>query len=132
MRFVHGAVSPPPPRSRGRITMRAVPLLFLASSILIHGTARGGSLIVVNPPGSVYTEAYGINDADLVVGAYDTSSQVGNTHGFLRSASGTYTPFDAPAAVGETSARGVNNAGHVVGIAFTSGFLLSGGVFTYL
>jgi probable HAF family extracellular repeat protein len=70
----------------------------------------------------------GINDADQIVGSYDS-------HGFLFSR-GVYTTLDDPAAsaTGFTEPHGINNLGQIVGTYQDAhgqhGFLYSGGTYT--
>ena len=61
-----------------------------------HGFLRGqnGQFVGVDFPGAADTSPESINDSGEVTGTYDDSGGV--FHGFLRSASGTYTSFDAP------------------------------------
>ena len=88
----------------------------------------------IDPPGSVLTQAIGINDSNQIVGAYRLAG--GSDHGFLLSG-GTYTTFDFPGNI--TSAYAINNTGQIVGAYQLTGntnatpqhgFLLSGGAFT--
>jgi hypothetical protein len=85
-------------------------------------------------PGSLNTEAWGINDSGQIVGRYTTA---GMGHGFLLSG-GTYTSIDVSGPY-STDANGINNGGLVVGTYFnpstnpsTHGFLRSGGSYTPL
>lgn len=88
---------------------------------------------LLDVPGSIDTNATGINNAGQVVGWYiDANSQA---HGFLYSG-GTYTTLDPPGSV-YSLAYGINDAGQVVGwyqktslLANPQGFLLSGGTYT--
>src|SRR6476660_5602330 len=57
------------------------------------------------------TDAYGVNGTDQIVGDYHNGSGI---HGFLESG-GTYTTLDAPTATLGTFARGINDAGQIVG-----------------
>ena len=85
-------------------------------------------------PDSIFTEAYGINNAGEIVGRYDDQS--GRNFGFLLSG-GVYTTIDMPGS-GLTWAFGINDKSEIVGVHAGSGgfgfrgFLLSGGVFTSL
>jgi hypothetical protein len=79
------------------------------------------------------TEAFGVNDADQIVGSYQNATGI---HGFLESG-GTFITLDDPLATDSTVARGINGAGQIVGdyqdVNFDNhGFLLSGGVYTAL
>jgi probable HAF family extracellular repeat protein len=67
----------------------------------------------IDYPGSVQTEAFGINDAGDIVGRYLDSNGV--NHGFLLS-DGDFTTFDA--AGPNTFAWGINSKGNIVGWAF--------------
>jgi len=70
-------------------------------------------------PGAVDTRAYGLNDFDRVVGAYDHDrNELGilTTSAYLWSQRSGYTTFDAPGAAGLTIAWGVNKALVAVGV----------------
>jgi probable HAF family extracellular repeat protein len=90
-----------------------------------------GKFVNISPPGSVSTQAQGINDKGQIVGTYlDTG---GNQHGFLRT-SGKYTTLDVP---GDTAsdAWAINNKGLItIFAANTSGsydsFLFNGKSYT--
>jgi probable HAF family extracellular repeat protein len=94
----------------------------------------GGTLTLLNDPLAApgTTEAWGVNDADQVVGFYSDAN--GNQHGFLYG-NGSYSTLDYPGAFA-TVAQGINDAGQIVGAyadgVGTHGFLLSGGKFTSL
>ena len=65
----------------------------------------------INYPGALATEAFGINNHNVVVGSYvDSSNQ---THGFKLN-SGSFSPINFPGAI-ETQALGVNDNGDIVG-----------------
>jgi probable HAF family extracellular repeat protein len=80
-----------------------------------HGFLRTahGKFRRIDYPGSLQTEAFGINDAGDVVGRYLDASGV--NHGFLLS-DGDFTTFDA--AGPNTFAWGINSKGNIVGWAF--------------
>jgi hypothetical protein len=87
----------------------------------------------INYPGALATEAFGINNHNVVVGSYvDSSNQ---THGFKLN-SGSFSPINFPGAI-ETQALGVNDNGDIVGWylltnqpnAPTHGFLLHSGTY---
>jgi hypothetical protein len=62
-------------------------------------------------PGSLSTEAFGINNRGEIVGAYTVP---GRTLGFLRSIEGKFTTIDRQTG-GYTDASGINDLGQVVG-----------------
>ncbi|MGA7078007.1 MAG: hypothetical protein WBQ43_12775 [Terriglobales bacterium] len=78
-------------------------------------------------PGAVQTAAYGINKKGEIVGMFVDSS--GGSHGFTL-VDKTYTQLDCPGVTGDTVALTINNPGEIVGVCRSSGFLLSGGVYT--
>lgn len=87
----------------------------------------------LDPPGSIATRAYGINDSGQIVGLYNLDQT--ETHGFLLSRD-SYTALDVPGS-NYTVARGINASGQIVGFDFqpggsSHGFLVSGGSFTTL
>ena len=90
-----------------------------------------------DPPGSIATNADGINANGDVVGWYMDST--GTQHGYLLSA-GSYTTIDYPGALA-TIARAINDQGDIVGTHVDAvglpgggihGFLLQQGAFTAL
>lgn len=100
-----------------------------AAFLHYHGFIRNpnGSITVFDPPGSTMTEippARAINDFGAVTGDYwvcsaDLSSCT--VHGFIRTANGSYSSFDAPGAGPDgyagsgTYPQGINNLGEVTG-----------------
>src|SRR5204862_2508995 len=96
------------------------------------------SAITSPPIGSGhYTAATRINASGQIVGYYNLSP----TRGFLYS-NGTYTNIDTGAIQGGTFAKGINDAGQIVGYSYSivfvprpiyskvTGFLYSNGAFT--
>ena len=93
----------------------------------------------IDPPGSISTQALGLNDKGVIVGAYSDASGV--SYGFVDD-NGAFTQLapSSGASCGSLAgicnqAWGVNNAGAVVGSFFTSdgaehGFLYSNGNYT--
>jgi probable HAF family extracellular repeat protein len=71
----------------------------------------GGVLTPLSVPGSTSTEAYGINDAEQILGTYYDANNV--RHGFLLSG-GSYSTLDPPGSI-RTFAFGINDAGAIVG-----------------
>jgi uncharacterized membrane protein len=95
--------------------------------------ASGFTSINVPFPGVVATGCRAINDLRQIVGLYDTLGPAGRVrHGFLLSG-GVFTAIDGPVGTTRTIARGINNAGQIVGRyvlnGFNHGFLLDGGRF---
>ena len=81
------------------------------------GNAARHTLLAV--PGAVGTQAYALNDRDVVVGAYEHDPDplgILTTSAFAWNARTGYRVFDAPGAAGLTVAWGVNRAGAVVGV----------------
>jgi probable HAF family extracellular repeat protein len=88
-----------------------------------HGFLRTahGKFRQIDYPGSLQTEAFGINDAGDIVGRYLDANGV--NHGFLLS-DGEFTSIDS--AGPNTFAWGINSKGNIVGWAFptaTDGFI---------
>lgn len=75
-------------------------------------------------PGASQTWAYGINSDGGIVGFFSLDGY----HGYLMK-DGRFTVLDAPWAVRNTMAFGINDEGQVVGRAGNSGFLLSDGTY---
>jgi hypothetical protein len=85
---------------------------------------------VIDVPGSIETQALGINNHGLVVGEYVDSDGV--FHGY-RWKRGRFTTIDGPGSLGG-AVTDVNDRGHMVGAYFTQrggtrGFLLRNGVY---
>ncbi len=70
----------------------------------------GGNYTTLTYPGSIQTQAQGINNKGTIVGAYLNG---GVNHGFSLSGS-TYTTIDYPGAIW-TSAGGISDGGTIVG-----------------
>jgi probable HAF family extracellular repeat protein len=100
----------------------------------LHGFLdAGGTFSTIDVPGAYYTIAWGINDAQQIVGEFLNLSSGLLEQGFLY-AGGTFSTIDVPGA-SRTRAIGINNAGQIVGsyddvYQITHGFLYSGGTFT--
>lgn len=99
-----------------------------------HGfLLKGTKFTTLDYSGAVYTQANGVNDAGVIVGAYGTSLDSADEHGF-KLVGTTYTSIDYPAATEGTVASGINKSGEIVGSwgdsTTSHGFLLSKGVFT--
>jgi uncharacterized membrane protein len=87
-----------------------------------------GTYTTLRVPGSISTQALGINQAGQIVGNYDG-------HGFLFSG-GNYTTLDVPGSK-STNAAGISVSGQIVGNytdtgSKSHGYLLSGGNFAML
>lgn len=106
----------------------------------MHGfLLSGGKYTTIDVPGAFATQAAGVNDSSLVVGAfvdppYLTDMLVsvsGASHGFLLSG-GTFTKIEPQGAI-ESGASGINSTRQVVGwfsdSVGTHGFLLAHGTF---
>jgi hypothetical protein len=66
-------------------------------------------------PGSIETDAFAINNKNVVAGTYLTPDGV--EHGFFETLDGNYTTFDYPDAGPGVEARGINDAGYITGFA---------------
>jgi hypothetical protein len=98
----------------------------------------GGSFSPINVPGAEFTEAYGINNAGQIVGAYGVASDPGHYLGFLYSG-GHFTTIHFPGGTfAGTDALGINDAGVIVGFTgflgepVHQGILNSEGTFTII
>jgi len=90
----------------------------IAGFAVINGNTEaflleGNHMQLTELAGSTNTQAFGINNADEIVGSYVDAA--GNTHGFLRREHRTPTTIDAPHAAGTTVINGLNNHGQLVG-----------------
>ena len=80
------------------VTLATVLLLLPAAGYAQH-------YVVIDPPGSVSTNATAVNDNNLVVGSYSDSA--GATHSFFWLPNGTITSFDVS---GSTSTNSSNES----------------------
>ncbi len=88
----------------------------------------------IRVPGSIATEAIGVNARGDIVGGYVGRDEV--SHGFLLR-QGVFTPIDVPGAAETDAARGINARGDIVGGFLGSdqvshGYLLSDERFTQI
>lgn len=88
----------------------------------------GVSYVSFDYPGSVATEAFGINANGVIVGTYLVSGSA-NQHAFMRTGA-TYTNIDPPAATA-AAALGINAQGDVVGEYTDSAGTLHGYLWTH-
>jgi len=90
-----------------------------------HGFSRdsSGNITILDAPGAGTasgegTEIVDMNTGGVIVGGINIGvvNGVGTTHSLMRSATGTYTIFDPPAADGVSSfAEGINASGEITG-----------------
>jgi uncharacterized membrane protein len=78
----------------------------------------GGSFTTLDPPGSLYTEAFGVSGTGQIVGGFIDTAGFG--HGFLDTG-GDFTTLDG------LPSSGINDAGQLVG-SFLDGNLISHGL----
>jgi len=78
-----------------------------------------GLLVVLDAPGSNFTQALGLNSKGQVVGDYVDAAS-GNTHGFVWTSAGGFQTIDDPVGVGTTVVNGINDKGVLVGFYGTS------------
>jgi len=95
----------------------------------------GGTWTSINDPMasgffSTHTNAYGLNDAGVIVGDFLASDNMGsfNSHGFIYN-NGSYATQDVPSAT-NTHLASINNFGQIVGNSSNGAFLYSGGIYT--
>jgi len=100
-----------------------------ATDLQVHGFLRraDGTFVTFDPPGSIYTNPYGLNLEGAITGVYYDDS--GFEHGFLREPTGKFTTFDPSPSQG-TEALNINDSGEIAGDHFdangiTHGFLRS-------
>jgi probable HAF family extracellular repeat protein len=103
-----------------------------------HGFIQqpGGQPISFQAAGAP-TAAAGINDAGTVVGGVGVCAPTELCHGFVRSPDGSITELDDPLGPDQTSLRGINDSGVIVGSytdasGATHGFVDDRGKFTTL
>lgn len=93
-----------------------------ASTFLQTGYLRdaSGNFTDIIPPGSTLVSVNGINDAGVIAGTWVDSSKPAKTHGFVRSATGTYTSFDVTGDSGGIDVASINNSGTIAGFYYDS------------
>jgi hypothetical protein len=110
----------------------------VAGSYVVNGTTdaflklTNGDFIKIVAPGSdvMMTQAFGLNNADTVVGTYTLKN--GDTYGFLyRLGHGLTTNISDPDGVGATVLNGINNEGDIVGFYTASGSTNVDGLVAY-
>ncbi len=105
-----------------------------AAAAGVH-SKTSGTITTFNVPGAGFTVPIAVNRSGTIAGAYFSSSI---DHGFLLSAQGTFTTFDAPNGVNGTRPTGLDQAGTVVGTYLDANDMSHGfsrtadGVFTEL
>jgi hypothetical protein len=88
---------------------------FVDSSAVLHGQyrdANGALHFPIDPPGSVGTVLFGLNNRNWVVGRYADSA--GATHGLFFLAPNSFFTFDYPGSA-FTSLNGINDLGIICG-----------------
>lgn len=108
-----------------------LPLLLLAV-VALPSLAQNTRVLLLNPPGSIYTAPSGLNNLGVTVGAFELAGQ--NLEGFIyQPTTNEYTAIQYPGAV-STTALGVNDAGTVAGTfanqdGVNHGFFLENGAY---
>jgi uncharacterized membrane protein len=77
---------------------------------------QGGTITTIDPFGSTFTQALGINNNGEIVG-FEVDS-MGFQHGYI-DIGGVFQVFDPPGSV-NTTINGVNNLGQIVGFSPTT------------
>ncbi len=72
---------------------------------------KGGTITTIDPFGSTFTQALGVNDLGEIVGFYVGAD--GNQHGYIDN-NGVFTSFDPPGSA-STTINGLNDKGDIVG-----------------
>lgn len=72
---------------------------------------EGGTITTIDPFGSTFTQALGVNDLGEIVGFYVDAD--GNQHGYIDNG-GVFTSFDPPGSA-STTINGLNDKGDIVG-----------------
>ncbi len=73
---------------------------------------NGGAITTIDPFGSTFTQALGVNDLGEIVGFY-VDPNTGAQHGYIDD-NGVFTSFDPPNS-GMTTINGINDKGDIVG-----------------
>ena len=83
---------------------------------LLGGTSflrsAGGALTLISMPGSIFSEAEGLNNDGVIVGGYDDAASV--LHGYVRAPNGVFTSIEV-AGTDTTVLSGINDTGWIVG-----------------
>jgi hypothetical protein len=88
-----------------------------------------GRVITLDVPGASMTQAFGVNDGDVVVGAYQVGTGTSAmSHGFIWAPGFGFQNVDDPSGGGATFVNGINDHGRLVGFytdaaGNTDGFL---------
>ena len=77
---------------------------------------EGGTITTIDPFGSTFTQALGVNDLGEIVGFY--TDAMGNQHGYIDNG-GVFTSFDPPGSA-STTINGLNDKGDFVGFYTTA------------
>ena len=77
---------------------------------------EGGTIITLDPFGSTFSQALGVNDLGEIVGSYVGAD--GNTHGYIEN-NDVFTSFDPPGSV-STTINGLNDKGDIGGFYTTA------------
>lgn len=87
---------------------------FVTVGVLLAFTRllTAASLITFDVPGSTFTLPSAITATGVIIGSYADSN--GLTHGFIRTAAGTFTTFDAPSST-STTPTGITPSGVITG-----------------
>jgi PEP-CTERM motif len=72
---------------------------------------EGGTITSIDPFGSTFTQALGVNDLGEIVGVYNDA--MGAQHGYIDNG-GVFTGFDPPGSA-STTINGLNDKGDIVG-----------------
>jgi len=117
-------------RHTNKTHCNTVSSLLVIVMLALPAFAQNGKVLVLNPPGSIYTTASGVNSSGITVGAFEFSGQPLQGFAYLP-ANREYRPIQYPGAT-YTIALSVNDINTVVGTFANSdgiahGFLLDHG-----
>ena len=90
---------------------------------------NNGKVITLSVPGASMTQAFGVNDGDVVAGAYALGTgKNAKSYGFIWAPGFGFRTVSDPSGVGATTINGINNHGRLVGFytdsaGNTDGFL---------
>jgi hypothetical protein len=73
---------------------------------------NNGTVFTLSVPGATMTQAFGVNDGDIVVGAYTVGS---NSYGFVWAPGLGFQTVNDPNGVGSTVINGINDHDRIVG-----------------
>src|ERR1041385_3262037 len=103
--------------------MRKLLMTTASVALFASSSSYAATYIPITPPaGSISTIVFGINDSNVIAGAYTDSS--GIEHGFFGPLNGKYTTVDYGNGQSGTEPRAIGNDGSITGFAAGGSFVI--------